>query len=50
MKTILCIEDNTTLLENTFELLEMNGYRVLGAENGAIGVRLAHEQRPDLII
>ncbi len=50
MKTILLIEDNAPIRENTAEILELAGYRVLTAENGKLGVELALIDRPDLII
>lgn len=50
MKTILLIEDNTIIRENTAEILELAGYRVLTALNGKIGIGLALADRPDLII
>lgn len=50
MKTILLIEDNTEVRENTSEILELAGYKVLQAENGKIGSDIAIHQKPDLII
>lgn len=50
MKTILLIEDNTEVRENTAEILELANYRVVQAENGKIGVELAQKEKPDLII
>jgi CRP-like cAMP-binding protein/DNA-binding NarL/FixJ family response regulator len=50
MKTILLIEDNDAIRENTAEILELAGYRVMTAENGKLGVELALANRPDLII
>ncbi|MBD2756935.1 response regulator [Spirosoma validum] len=50
MKTILLIEDNADIRENTAEILELAGYSVTTAENGKIGVELALADRPDLII
>ncbi|AKD57453.1 response regulator [Spirosoma radiotolerans] len=50
MKTILLIEDNADIRENTAEILELAGYRVLTAENGKMGVEQALANRPDLII
>jgi DNA-binding response OmpR family regulator len=50
MKTILIIEDDTALLENTAELLELENFKVLTASNGADGVRLATINIPDLIV
>jgi CheY-like chemotaxis protein len=38
MKTILLIEDNTEVRENTSEILELANYKVLQAENGKVGV------------
>lgn len=50
MKTILLIEDNEGVRENTAEILELAGYNVLTAENGKIGVAAAQSQSIDLII
>jgi CRP-like cAMP-binding protein/CheY-like chemotaxis protein len=50
MKTILIIEDNQDVRENTSEILELANYKVLQAENGKIGVELAQKIKPDLII
>ncbi|HEY0611732.1 MAG TPA: response regulator [Chitinophaga sp.] len=50
MKTILLIEDNTFIRENTSEILDLAGYKVLTAENGKAGVELALEHAPDLVI
>lgn len=50
MKTILVIEDNQDVRENTAEILEMANYKVLQAENGKTGVDLAQNAKPDLII
>lgn len=50
MKKILLIEDNVDLRENIQEILEMANYEVITAENGKIGVEVATQQLPDLII
>jgi CRP-like cAMP-binding protein len=50
MKTILFIEDNNEIRENTAEILELAGYKVLTAENGKVGVAHAVEHKPDLIV
>lgn len=50
MKTILVIEDNEDVRENTSEILEMANYRVLQAENGKQGLEIAQKVKPDLII
>ena len=50
MKTILLIEDNDDIRNNTAEILELSNYNVIMAENGKIGVEKAIEHKPDLII
>jgi CRP/FNR family cyclic AMP-dependent transcriptional regulator len=49
-KTILLIEDNEEILENTAEILELANYNVLTADNGKEGVEKALSAQPDLII
>lgn len=50
MKTVLLIEDNEGIRENTAEILDMEGYQVLTADNGKTGVELALAHKPDLVI
>lgn len=50
MKTILLIEDDTALRENTAELLELSGYKVSTAPNGKIGIEKAKQNPPNIII
>ncbi len=50
MQKILIIEDNPDVRENLAEILELYGYRPLTAENGKVGVKVALEEVPDLII
>jgi CRP/FNR family cyclic AMP-dependent transcriptional regulator len=50
MKTILLIEDTSEILENLTEYLEIEGYKVLTANNGKSGIELARKFIPDLII
>jgi CheY-like chemotaxis protein len=50
MKKILVIEDELFIRENLIELLEIEGYEAMGAENGAVGVESAKEYQPDLIL
>lgn len=50
MKTILIIEDDTILRENTAELLELSNYNVISASNGKIGVNKAKLHLPDIIV
>lgn len=50
MKTILLIENKPDILENLTEAFEMEGYKILAANNGIKGVELARKFVPDLII
>jgi CRP-like cAMP-binding protein/DNA-binding NarL/FixJ family response regulator len=50
MKTILLIEDDMDMRENTAEILELANYHVLKAENGKRGVELARHTAPDLVL
>lgn len=50
MKTILLIEDDTALRENTAELLELSNYKVFTAPNGRIGIEKAIQETPNIII
>lgn len=50
MKTILLIEDDAALRENTAELLELSNFHVITAANGKIGINKAKEHIPDLIV
>ena len=50
MKTVLVIEDNLELRENTTELLELAGYKVFTANDGKQGFEQALLYHPDVII
>jgi diguanylate cyclase len=50
MTTILVIEDEHAVRENLQEILEMEDFNVLTAENGKIGLQMAIDQQPNLII
>ncbi len=50
MPSILLIEDNHTILENTAELLEMEGYTIITATDGMDGYQKIGSERPDLIV
>lgn len=50
MKRILVIEDEDNLRENLTEILSFEGYEILQAENGRIGLQMALNQIPDLIL
>jgi CheY-like chemotaxis protein/CRP-like cAMP-binding protein len=49
-KTILLIENDKALLENTSELLEIEGYNVITATNGKFGTEKAKEIIPDVVL
>lgn len=48
--SILLIEDDLVLAENTRELLELSGYRTFLAHEGRTGVKKAYKELPDIII
>lgn len=50
MKSVLVIDDNNDIRENTAEILELAGYKTFTAENGKKGVALAQKEKPDLIV
>lgn len=49
-KAVLLIEDNEQNRYLLTFLLERHGYRVVAAEDGARGIALAEEMKPDLIL
>ena len=50
MKKVLVIEDMQDVRENIQEILEISGYQVVAASDGAEGVDQALKETPDLII
>ena len=50
MTTILVIEDVEALREEIMETLSYEGFDVLGAENGVVGVQIAKTYLPNLVI
>ncbi len=50
MKSILVIDDNPDIRENTAEILDLAGYKTFTAENGKKGVDIAVREKPDVII
>ena len=48
--SILVIDDNNDIRENTAEILELAGYKTFTAENGKQGVELAIKQKPSVIV
>jgi DNA-binding response OmpR family regulator len=50
MKSVLVIDDNNDIRENTAEILDLAGYKTFTAVNGKKGVELAIKEKPDLIV
>jgi serine/threonine protein kinase/ActR/RegA family two-component response regulator len=50
MTRVLIIEDEDAIRHNVVETLTYEGFTTLEAENGLVGVQLAFQHRPDLII
>ena len=50
MSTILCVEDEPQIRADLAEELADAGYEVLEASNGAEGIRMIVERKPDLVI
>ena len=50
MKSVLVIDDNVDILENTAEILDLAGYKTFTAVNGKKGVDIALKERPDVIV
>lgn len=50
MPRILLVEDHELNRDMLSRRLERRGYEVITAVNGAIGVQIATEQKPDLVI
>jgi two-component system, OmpR family, alkaline phosphatase synthesis response regulator PhoP len=50
VKKILVIEDEKSVLNNILEILASGGFKATGAKNGPLGIRIAKEQAPNLIL
>jgi CheY-like chemotaxis protein len=50
MKTILVIDDDVLIRQLMQIILNPDGFNTIAAENGALGLKLAQEKMPDLII
>ena len=50
MKKILFIEDEPALQKTFGDILSVEGFQVISAIDGEIGLRLAESEKPDLII
>lgn len=50
MKTILIIEDESALQKTIGDALSQEGFRIFSALDGEVGLRLAAEKLPDMIL
>ena len=50
MKRILFIEDESAIQKTFGEVLSQEGYEIISALDGEIGLRLAKTKKPDLIL
>jgi len=50
MKTILFVEDESALQKTFGDILQQEGYEMISALDGEIGLRLAKENKPNLIL
>jgi CRP/FNR family cyclic AMP-dependent transcriptional regulator len=50
MNSVLIIEDNSAIQENTMEILQLSGYNVLTADDGGQGISMALLHTPDIIL
>jgi DNA-binding NarL/FixJ family response regulator len=50
MKKILVIEDEPEMRRNLTTILRLENYVTLAAENGRVGVEIAKQQKPDLVL
>lgn len=50
MKTVLIIEDNSEILDNIKEILELANYSVRVAKNGKEGISVCEKIKPDVIL
>src|SRR6188768_1829505 len=50
MKSVLVIDDNADIRENTAEILQLAGYKTMTAENGKKGVEAALREKPAVIV
>jgi two-component system, cell cycle response regulator DivK len=47
---ILLVDDSRAILRENERVLHKAGYEVITAEDGEVALKLAHEQKPDLIL
>ncbi|MEO7548891.1 MAG: protein kinase [Ramlibacter sp.] len=50
MTTILIVEDDDAIRNNITRLLKLEGYDIVSAVNGALGLERARQVRPDVVI
>jgi len=50
MSTILIVEDNAKNMKLVRDLLQHEGHRTLEADTGEVGLALALQERPDLVL
>ncbi|PVZ15547.1 MULTISPECIES: twitching motility response regulator PilH [unclassified Pseudomonas] len=50
MARILIVDDSATELHKLTDILEKHGHQVLKADNGADGVALARQEKPDAVL
>ena len=50
MTTILVVEDELDLRENIADMLSVNGFDVIQAEDGLIALQQLQTQQPELVI
>ncbi|WRH65038.1 MAG: EAL domain-containing protein [Planktothrix sp. GU0601_MAG3] len=50
MKTILIIEDDVLLRRSLLKILHAEGFELLEADNGQIGIEMIQNQQPDLVL
>ena len=50
MARILIVDDSPTEMYKLTAMLEKHGHQVLKAENGADGVALARQEKPDAVL
>ena len=48
--TVLCSDDDPLVLQFYRQFLERGGYRVLTATDGLVGIEVARQERPDVIL
>lgn len=50
MKKLIVIEDESALREEIVDILKFEGYKILSADNGATGLQLIRQEKPDLVL